>query len=297
MVYVVWVSGSRIWWVVVLGALLATGSPVAAQSTDGEKVEAALQRIGDFVERYYVRAQSVVSDVLVRVRPLGRDLRPQGSPRRLRYEMRVEWEPGTDETPPEPLVIRDLLEANGRPPKPGDDLECSDPKLVSPEPLAMFLPSRQSEFSFTWAGRDREGGREAIRLDYQARTDVPPTVEWTDSCVSVDLPGMTKGRVWADAESGGVLRLDEHITGMFEFRVPRAQRRTGAPMTMTIERADSSIRYRSITFTGPPETLLLPVSIELMTAWRNTGAARMLIRQDISNYRRFVTGSRILRNR
>jgi hypothetical protein len=290
-------SCSRIRWLVAFGALLAAGASGSAQGTDDQEVEAALQRIGDFVERYYYRAQSVVSDVEVRVRPLGRNLRPQGSTRRLLYEMRVEWEPGVDDTAPEPRVLRDLLEANGRAPRPGDDLECSDPKLVSPEPLAMFLPDRQSEFSFTWAGRDREGGRDAIRLDYRARTDEPPTVEWTDSCVSLDLPAMTRGRVWADPESGGVLRLDEHMTGMFDFQVPREKQREWRRTTMTLERADTSIRYRSIAFSDPAETLLLPVSIESLSVWRNTGVASLLISQDISNYRRFVTGSRVLSNR
>ena len=281
----------------VLGALLAAPTSASAQPTGGREVDAALERIGDFVERYYFRAQSVVSEVRVRVRPMRRDMSPQGPTRRLLYEMRVEWEPGgKDDMPPEPIVMRDLLEANGRPPKPGDDLECTDPKLVSPEPLAIFLPQRRSGFSFTWAGRDREAGRDAVMLDYRARTDEPPTIEWNGSCVRVDLPGMTRGRVWADAESGEVLRLDEHLTGMFEFDVPREQRRSGGPMTMTVERADTSIRYRRVGFSSPDETLLLPSSIEMMMVWRNAGVQRLFITHDISNYRRFVTGSRILRN-
>jgi hypothetical protein len=282
--------------VVVLGALLAAGFSAEAQDASGPDVDAALQRIGAFVERYYSRAQSVVSEVRVRIRPMARDLSPRGLTRHLLYEMRVEWEPGKDDMPPDPIVIRDLLEANGRPPKPGDELECSDPRLVSPEPLAIFLPRRRSRFSFTWAGRGREAGRDAIRLDYRARGDEPPTVEWNGSCVTVDLPGMTRGRVWADAQSGEVLRLDEHLTGMFEFDVPRDQRRSGGPMTMTIERADTSIRYRSVDFSSPDETLLLPSSIEMMVVWRNAGAQRLFITHDFSNYRRFVTGSRIIRN-
>jgi len=282
--------------VIVLGVLLAAGTLASAQGAGGREVDAALQRIGAFVERYYSRAQSVVSDVRVRIRPMGRDLSPRGRIRRLLYEMRVEWEPGKDDMPPEALVMRDLLEADGRPPKPGDDLECSDPKLVSPEPLAIFLPRRRSGFSFTWAGRDREAGRDAVMLDYRARRDEPPTIEWNGSCVSVDLPGMTRGRVWADAESGEVLRLDEHLTGMFEFDVPPEQRRRGGPTTMIIERADTSIRYRSVGFSSPDETLLLPSSIETMTVWRNAGVQRVFITHDFSNHRRFVTGSRIVRD-
>ena len=186
-----------------------------------------------------------------------RDLSSDGRARRLLYEMRVEWEAGSDEMAREPLIVRDLLEADGRPPEPGDDLECTDPELVSAEPLAIFLPERRHDFSFRWAGRDREGGREVIVLDYRARSDESPTIEWDGACVSIDLPGMRRETVWADAESGDVLRLDEHLTGRFEFRVPPEQSRGGGPLRMIIERADSSIRYRPVGFSDPDETLLL----------------------------------------
>ena len=286
----------RIGCVVVLGALLAGGTSVSAQDDGGRQVEMALQQIGAFVERYYSRALSVVADDRVRVQPLKRDLSSDGRARRLLYEMRVEWEAGSNEMAREPLIVRDLLEADGRPPEPGDDLECTDPELVSAEPLAIFLPERRHDFSFRWAGRDREGGREVIVLDYRARSDESPTIEWDGACVSIDLPGMRRGTVWADAESGDVLRLDEHLTGRFEFRVPPEQSRGGGPLRMIIERADSSIRYRPVGFSDPDETLLLPSSIELMTVWRHATTRRLFITHDISNYRRFVTGSRILRD-
>ena len=282
--------------VVVLCALLAGGTSASAQGTGGRQVESALQQIGAFVERYYSRARSVVADVRVRVQPMRRDLSPDGRARRLLYEMRVEWAAGSDDTAPEPIIVRDLLETDGRPPGPGDDLECTDPELVSAEPLAIFLPARRHDFLFSWAGRDREAGRDAIVLDYRTRSDESPTIDWDGPCVSIDLPGMRRGKVWADAESGDVLRLDEYLTGMFEFRVPREQSRWGGVLRMTIERADTSIRYRPVGFSDPDETLQLPSSIELMTVWRNAASPRLFITHDISNYRRFVTGSRILRD-
>ena len=279
--------------VVVLGALLAGGTSASAQGAGGRQVEPALQQIGAFVERYYSRAQSMMADVRVRVQPMRRDLSPHGRARRLLYEMRMEWAASSDDKAPEPIIVRDLLEADGRPPEPGDDLECTDPELVSADPLAIFLPARRHDFSFSWAGHDREAGRDAIVLDYRTRRDESPTIKWDGPCVSIDLPGMRRGKVWADAESGDVLRLDEHLTGMFEFRVPREQSRRGGPLRMIIERADTSIRYRPVEFSDPDETLLLPSSIELMTVWRNAASQRLFITHDISNYRRFVTSSRI----
>ena len=286
----------RTGWVVVLGTLLAGGTSASAQGTGGRELESALQQIGVFVERYYSRALSVVADARVRVQPMKQDLSPDGRARRLLYEMRVEWTSGSDDEAPEPIIVRNLLEADGRPPEPSGDLECADPGLVSAEPLAIFLPARRHDFSFSWAGRDREAGRDAIVLDYRTRSDESPTIEWDGPCVSINLPGMRRGKVWADAESGDVLRLDEHLTGMFEFRVPPEQSRWGGPLRMIVERADASIRYRPVGFSDPDETLVLPSSIELMTVWRNAASRRLFITHDISNYRRFVTSSRIIRD-
>ena len=209
--------------------------------------------------------------------------------------MWVEWAGGTDPMAPEPVVVRRLLEANGRPAAPGDEPECADPEPFSEEPLAIFLPARRNDYVFTWSGREREGGRETDVLDYRLRHDEAPTIEWNEFCVSIDLPGHTRGRVWADAENGDVLRVDERLSGMFEFRVPREQRRRGVRRTMTIESSNSTVRYRRVAFSDPDETLLLPASMESMTVWRNAGVTRQFITHEISNYRRFVTGAHMIR--
>ncbi len=280
----------------VLGALLVGGGPVSAQSAGGPDVEAVLQRIQASVERFYSRAQHVMADVRVRVRPMGRDFRSTGRGRNLLYEMRVEWAAGADtDTPaPEPVVMRTLLEANGRPAAPEDEPVCADPEPFSEEPLAIFLPAKRQDYVFTWSGREREAGRETDVLEYRLRHDEEPTIEWDGLCVSIDLPGHTRGRVWADAETGDVLRLDERLRGMYEFPVPREQRRRGMRRTMAIESSNSTVRYRRVAFSDPDETLLLPASSESMTIWRNAGVARQFITHEISNYRRFVTGARIV---
>ena len=63
---------------------------------------------------------------------------------------------------------------------------------------------------------------------------------------------------------------------------------------MTIERADTSIRYRQVTFQDPEETLLVPSSIDTVTVIRNSGAPRVRKTQRFTDYRRFVTGGRIV---
>ena len=286
----------RVLWAFVLGAHLVGAAPVAAQGQGAgdPDVEAIVQRIQASVEHFYSRALHVLADVRVRVRSMARGFSDTGFPRSLLYEMRVEWAEGTDAMAPEPVVRRRLLEANGRPAEPEDEPECADPEPFSDEPLAIFLPARRDDFVFNWSGRDREAGRETDVIEYRLRRHEEPTIEWEGNCVSVDLPGHTRGRVWADAESGDVLRVDERLSGMFEFRVPREQFRRGVPRTMIIESSNSTVRYRRVAFSDPDETLLLPSSMESMTVWRNAGVTRQFITHEISNYRRFITGARVI---
>ena len=141
----------------------------------GPDVEAVLQRIQASVERFYSRAQHVMADVRVRVRPMGRDFRSTGRGRNLLYEMRVEWAEGdTGTLAPEPVVMRTLLEANGRPAGPEDEPVCADPEPFSEEPLAIFLPAKRQDYVFTWSGREREAGRETDVLEYRLRHDEEP---------------------------------------------------------------------------------------------------------------------------
>jgi hypothetical protein len=123
----------------------------------------------------------------------------------------------------------------------------------------------------------------------------PARIHWHDECGSIDLPGRTRGRVWLDAATNDVLRLDEELTGMLEFRVPREQRRQGAPDSMIVERADSSIRYKPVVFHDPEETLMLPASIDSFTIIRNSGVPRLRTTQVFTNYKRFMTAGRLVK--
>jgi hypothetical protein len=256
--------------------------------------DAAVERVGDYVERYYARAQSVVVDENVIIQPLGLDLRVDGFARRLTYELRVEWNPETPEEESPAQVSRQLLAVNGRPPKAGQEPECLDPRSISPEPLAFLLPDRREKFSFKTAGLGRVGDRTAMMIDYRSVRPEEPKVEWKEECVSVDLPGRSRGRIWVDPETSEILRLDEGIVGLVDIPVPAKQQRTGGAMFMTIERADSTIRYRRVPFRDPDETLVLPSSIDTLTIIKNSGSPRVRISQTFTNYRRFITGSRIV---
>lgn len=270
--------------------------PAVAQPRTAPDLPALLTRIGEGVQTYYARALSVVCLETVTLRQLAPDLSADGSrARRLVYELRVGWEPPRSRSgPPEASVLRQIVTIDGRKPRPKDEPGCMDPKSVSPEPLAMLLPEQQGDYTFRWAGTTRMNGRSVAMIDYRARVKGPAQVTWRDNCVSIELPGQSRGRVWADPSNGEVFRLDEALTGAFEFPVPDEHRRFGGALTMIVERADTSIRYRPVTFRDPDETLLLPASIETLTIIRNAGAPRMRKSQVFSNYRRFVTDARVL---
>jgi len=275
-------------------ATILVAVSLSAQTDAPADLSVTLERVGARIEQYYARARSVVCTETVRLQPLRADLAPDGFARRLVYELRVGWEPQADGDA-EATVLRQILTVDGKPPRPKDDPGCLDPKPVSPEPLAFLLPSRRGEYAFTLAGPGRTDGRSGLMLDYKSASKRPPEIVWKNECVSVDLPGMTRGRVWIDAATGDVLRLDERLTGMFELRVPREQARNSSSPWMMIERADTSIHYRAVTFHDPDETLMLPASIESFTVIRNAGVPRLRTTQEFSNYRRFVTGGRLVR--
>ena len=273
-------------------ALLPAGRAAIGQSISADQT---VNRLSGYVERYYSRAQSIVTNESVIVQRLNRDMSFNGFARRLVYELRVEWDPsvGGDESPAK--VTRQLLTVNGKPPKKGDKPECMDPKSVSPEPLAFLLPDRRHKYSFTSAGVGRVDGRDAVMVDYKALERGEPIVEWTDDCVSVDAPGRFRGRLWAEPETATIVRMDEQLIGMVDLPVPRKHQHINGNLFMTLERADMSIRYRPVQFSDPDETLMLPAEITSSSMWRNGGSAGSRVTQSFSNYRRFVTAGRILR--
>jgi hypothetical protein len=259
-------------------------------------VDETLARVGARVIEWYARAQSIVSTEEVWITPMRFDMSPAEPARHLGFELRVAWDADADGSGnlPEPTVLRQIRTINGRAPKPNEEPGCMDPKPVSSEPLTMLLPDERRAFQFTMAGTTRVDGRPALMIDYKGIAPGPADITWTKDCVSIDLPGRARGRIWIDAATHDVLRLDEHLAGWFEFRVPRERQRRGAAPSMVIERADSSIRYRRVEFQNPAETLMLPVEVDTFTVIRGGGIQRTRISQRYSGYRRFLADARVI---
>ena len=79
---------------------------------------------------------------------------------------------------------------------------------------------------------------------------------------------------------------------MYSIRADR--KRSRDPQAVVFERLDSSIVFGPITFVEPDEILTLPISVDSLTVVRNAGTPRVRKTQRFSNYRRFITGGRIV---
>ncbi len=281
-------SGVAIWIAAIVSTAGAAPVPIA--------LDPLLAAVSSRVEAYYARAQSIICTETVRLQPIESDWMPRELGRTLVYDLRVEWDRAVaGEAPPEPVIVRQLRTVNGRVPKPTEEPKCMDPKPVSPDSLSMLLPLHRSDYVFKLAGTGRVDKRTAMMIDYKARSAGPADIKWNGDCVSIDLPGRYRGRVWVDADSDDVLRVDEELVGFFEFPVPKDHSHPGGPKSMLVENATSSTRYRAVRFTDPDETLVLPASIESLQVIRNAGVPRLRVIQTFTEYRRFLTGGRVVK--
>jgi len=251
-------------------------------------------RLGDYVQTYYSKARSIVAEETVVVQPLRIDMTADGFARRAVYELRVEWNPDAATPAERATSVRQLLKESGPAIYDKGEERCADPPLITPEPLSFLLSDNRDEWKFVMGRQDRIDGRPAMTVEYSLRAARPARVTEKE-CLFTDLTGQTIGRLWADAATAEILRVDERLTGLVDIKIPKEWWQRGRPREITFERLNSSVRYKRVTFADPVEDLLLPVSIETVHVHRSdTGASRLRITHAYTNYRRFVTGSRII---
>ncbi|MGH7339397.1 MAG: hypothetical protein ACREKH_02815 [Candidatus Rokuibacteriota bacterium] len=273
--------------------VVVPSAQIPQQAGDAD-LEQTLLRVGRRLEQWYSRAQTVVSEETVWIQPLGADMSPSDVPRRLAFELRVDWDPSRTSAAgePEATVLRQALGLERGAAR--SDHGCVDPKPVSPEPLGILLPARRGESSFTPGGTAQVNDRRALVIDYRGLGTLPPVIHWSGECVSVALHGRSRGRIWVDAETYDVLRLSDRLVGTFELPVPQELVRRGAAPTMIIERAETTIRYRHVQFEDPREVLTLPDAVDTVAIWRGTAVRRYRISQRLSRHRRYLTDARLL---
>ena len=280
--------------IVTLSAVAEPGRPADLAMT--------LKRVGERIERHFTRAQSIICLETVHLQPLGGGLSPEGFARRVESELRLSWDPLTEITSlPEARMLRHILKINGQPPRRNDPHNCTSPEQNSTEthPLSMLLPQQQKEYAFSLAGLGRVDRRAAIILDYTLATkpsiDVHQ-IEGSENCISFSINGGMRGRIWIDAESYDVLRLDQRLSGLIDIPLPpKAFRRSGGARVWTLERFDTSVRFKPVIFQNPDETLTLPISVSSLRITRGAGTPRLRTITEYSGYKRFLTDSRLVK--
>jgi hypothetical protein len=256
---------------------------------------ALIERIGERVAAYYQRIQGLICTERSTVVPIG-STDGASFARTVDSELRVEID-----GPIEPRMTREVQRINGREPRQRDKKDrsgCTDPTPLSPELLAFLLPARRDEYRFTAVRNGRDRDRAAVVIDFVSaqRTSRPELIEdeyGHDDCFDWTGPVPVAGRLWVDAETHDVLRLDRHIIGPTDVRVPsRLQSKYQLPAWLTIDRDDVTLRFTPVSFSDPDETMLLPESIESLTMVR-TALQSTRRTQVFSNYRRFLVSSRV----
>ncbi|MBY0495231.1 MAG: hypothetical protein K2Y23_13550 [Cyanobacteria bacterium] len=285
---------------VIAALFVALAGSLSADQPQVKDVTTVLRRAGDRVAEFFTRAQSIMCLEKVSLQRLNMSYGADGPSRRVESELRLSWEPSPENpTPTEARTLRQVLRVNGSTPRKKDYDNCTTPEQHDSEeqPLSMLLPSQREKYTFTDGGREIVDRREAIILNY--REIKKPTVdvslvENNEDCISFDIQGGMRGRIWIDAETHDVLRLDQSLNGLIDIPLPwKVARRPGVNPRWTVERLDSSIRFRRVTFEDPQETLVLPIESSKLQIIR--GGGRLRTTTQYQSYRRFMTGARVVR--
>jgi hypothetical protein len=283
------------------GALIValTGS-LSAQQAAFPDLGGVLERASQRVTEYFARAQSLVCLEKVSLQRLGLGWSSEGLARRVESELRLSWDPTPeDPTPKEAKTVRQVLKVNGGAPRKNDYNNCTTPEQNTEEeqPLSILLPQQRADYAFTVGGREKIDGRTAIVIAFKEvrkpKVDVS-MVEDNEDCISFDIEGGMKGKIWIDAETHDVLRLDRSLIGLVEIPLPRKAKLHGGPPSWTMERWDSSIRFKRVSFQDPQETLVLPISETTLQVTRGSGQPRLRTTTEYVSYRRFLTGGKVL---
>ena len=282
----------------VLG-LLWTGA--SAQAPLRQSLADLLHSAGTKVEQYFTRAQSLVCLEVVRLQPLTAGLGAEGFARTVESELRLAWDPfAHTEDAPEARTLRQVLRVNGHEPRKNDYQACTTPEQQDTEtqPLSMLLAEQRPDYTFSLGKPGKVDGRLAIVVEYQLRRPLKVAVsevEDQEDCISFDVDGGFRGRIWLDPDTHEVIRLDQSLAGLVDIPMPRKlARRAGVESNWVMERWDTTIRFKPVRFQDPDETLMLPISSTSLRVTRGAGTPRLRTITEYSGYKRFLTGARVV---
>ena len=284
----------------ILFSAAALTATLSAQQATNVDVAGVLRLAGQRVTEYFARAQSLICLEKVALQRLGMGFGADGPARFVESELRLSWEP-TEENPvpTEAKTLRQVVRVNGSKPRKNDYQNCTSPEqnVTEEQPLSLLLPEQRAKYTFAFDKLEPIDGRFAFVIAF--REIAKPTVdvsvvEDNEDCISFDLQGGIRGKIWIDTVTHDVLRLDRGLIGLVEVPLPRKAVRGNAEPYWTMERWDSSIRFKRISFQEPEETMVLPVTSTTLQITRGAGTPRLRTSTQYVAYRRFLTTGRVI---
>jgi hypothetical protein len=263
-------------------------------------IDELLARVSERIAEFYERVQHVICIETSTVQPIDFRFSTQGFARTVESELRMEVTSG--DAAGEATIVREVRKVNGRAPREKDNKDragCTDPNPLSTEPLAFLLPAHRPEYRFRSAGFAKDRGRPVVLIDFasinrRSNAELIEDKAGHDDCFDWSGQVASRGRIWVDANSYDVVRIERGLPGLLDISVPlRIQRRHNLSNYVVIDREDTTIRYRTVAFSDPDEVLLLPESIEYLVIARG-GLQSTRRSQTYSNYRRFVGAGRVV---
>lgn len=279
---------------VALTAALSAGQPGPVD------VSGVLQRAGARVTEFFARAQSIMCLEKVSLQRLDFGYSAAAPARIVESDLRLSWEPSPDDpTPTMARTLRQVVRVNGGAPRKKDYDNCTTPEQQTSEeqPLSILLPQQRDKYTFAYDRHEMVDRRHAIVIAFRENRKPAVSVSLVDDkedCVSFDIDGGMRGRLWIDVDTHDVLRMDQSLVGLVEIPLPRKATRHGGSLFWTMERWDTTIRFKRVAFQDPEETLVLPVSSTTLQITRGSGTPRLRTSTQYLSYRRFMTGGRVL---
>ena len=279
---------------------LALFAITAAGAQTQPNVDELLVRVTGRIADFYTRAKNVICIERSTVQGIDLNNSLVGFGRTVESELHVES--AGEQTPGEAVFVRKVLKVNGRSPRERDLKDragCTDPNPLTAEPLAFLLPAHRSEYQFSSAGVASDRNRTALLIDFKSldRRSTPVLIrdpDGRDDCFDWEGHIASRGRIWIDAETYDVLRIDRGTPGPVDVKVPvLIQRRYHLDPWVVIVRDDVTIRYQRVRFSDPDEVLILPESIGALIVVRG-GLQSTRRFQTFSGYRRFVTKGKVV---
>jgi hypothetical protein len=272
-----------------VGCLLAGGAAAGAQAPQPAPtgLERALVALADRVRHYYERIGTIICQETVTQQELKSDLAPTGKPRITVYELSVTRDTRSKDGT-EFRVERKIQSVNGKPARKNEEPECTDPKTGTPEPLEFLLAGNQRGFRFSYPLAAKGGPPRAIAIDFVQTPPDRVDITWKGSCFEAQGGG-EEGRLWFDPETFDVLQVEVRLAKPFNVPVPSFFGSSGPPVR--VEKSQVTMKFTTVKFEKPDETVLLPESTEIVTVFRGVPSLRTI--ETLSNFRRFLAESTI----